>query len=74
MNNPDGAYPDSSGDFRGQGVANIAAGLLRGMPVGGSMSGTALVVAAGARSRLANVVAAVVMAIVIICSSVQGKF
>lgn len=64
--NPDGRYPDTSGDFRGQGIANLAAGLLRGMPVGGSMSGTALVRAAGARSRLANVVAAVVMAVVIL--------
>jgi sulfate permease, SulP family len=64
--NPDGAYPDSSGDFRGQGVANIAAGLLGGMPVGGSMSGTALVRAAGARSRVANITAAAVMAAVIL--------
>lgn len=64
--NPDGRYPDTSGDFRGQGIANLATGLLRGMPVGGSMSGTALVRAAGARSRLANVVAAVVMAVVIL--------
>lgn len=64
--NPDGGYPDSSGDFRGQGVANVVAALLGGMPVGGSMSGTALVRAAGARSRLANVVAALVMALVIL--------
>lgn len=64
--NADGRYPDTSGDFRGQGIANIAAGLLRGMPVGGSMSGTALVVAAGARSRLANVAASAVMAVVIL--------
>ena len=34
--NPDGAYPDASGDFRGQGIANLVSGLLRGMPVGGS--------------------------------------
>lgn len=64
--NPDGRYPDPSGDFRGQGVANIAAGMLQGMPVGGSMSATALVTAAGARSRLANVIASVVMAVMIL--------
>ena len=64
--NPDGRYPDTSGDFRGQGVANIASGLLQGMPVGGSMSATALVRAAGARSRLANLVATVVMAVLIV--------
>ena len=64
--NPDGRYPDSSGDFRGQGMANIAAALLRGMPVGGSMSGTALVRTAGATGRIANIVAAGVMAAVIL--------
>lgn len=64
--NPDGRYPDSSADFRGQGIANIAAGILRGMPVGGSMSATALVRSAGARTALANVVAGVTMAVVIL--------
>lgn len=64
--NPDGRYPDASGDFRGQGVANIAAGLLQGMPVGGSMSATAIATSSGARSRLANVVAGVVMALLIL--------
>lgn len=64
--NPDGRYGDASGDFRGQGVANIASGLLHGMPVGGSMSATALVTTAGARSRTALVVAGVTMAVVIL--------
>ncbi|MEZ4769609.1 MAG: SulP family inorganic anion transporter [Caldilineales bacterium] len=32
--NPDGKYPNASGDFVGQGVANIVAGLFQGMPVG----------------------------------------
>ncbi len=64
--NPDGTYPDASGDFRGQGVANIAAGIFQGMPVGGSMSATSLVTTAGARTRLANISAAAVMAVVIL--------
>lgn len=64
--NPDGTYPDISGDFRGQGIANIVAGLLRGVPVGGSMSATAVLRAAGARSRLANLIAGAVMVIVIL--------
>ncbi|MFJ2542114.1 SulP family inorganic anion transporter [Microbacterium sp. NPDC087589] len=59
--NPDGRYPDASTDFRGQGIANIATGMLQGIPVGGSMSATALARAAGARSATANLVAAVVM-------------
>jgi len=35
--NPDGTHPDSSRDFVGQGAANIASGVLQGMPVGGSV-------------------------------------
>ncbi len=61
--NPDGEYPDASGDFRGQGVANIAAGLFQAMPVGGSTSATALIRVAGARTRVANLAAGVVMAL-----------
>ena len=49
--NPDGSYPDASRDFLGQGVANLASGLFRGMPVGGSVSASALNKEAGARSR-----------------------
>jgi sulfate permease, SulP family len=63
---PDGTYPDVSGDFRGQGVANLVAGVMQGVPVGGSMSATAMVREAGARSRVANIVASVVMALVIL--------
>ena len=64
--NPDGHYPDASRDFIGQGAANVIAGIFRGMPVGGSMSATSLNKSAGARSRLALMIAGVVMAAVII--------
>jgi SulP family sulfate permease len=64
--NPDGRYPDPSSDFRGQGLANIAAGALQGMPVGGSMSATALVRTAGAKTALANLIAGIVMFITIV--------
>jgi SulP family sulfate permease len=64
--NPDGSYPDVSRDFIGQGAANMAAGVFQGMPVGGSISASALNKAAGARSRQALVIAGVVMAIVIV--------
>ena len=60
--NPEGSFPDASRDFAGQGAANIIAGAFRGMPVGGSMSATALNKAAGARSRQALIIAGVVMA------------
>ncbi|HEX9260882.1 MAG TPA: SulP family inorganic anion transporter, partial [Acidimicrobiales bacterium] len=64
--NPDGSYADASGDFMGQGIANIASGVLQGMPVGGSVSASALNKAAGAKSRQAALFAGVVMAVVIV--------
>lgn len=64
--NPDGTYPDASRDFVGQGAANIAAGVFQGMPVGGSMSGSSLVKAAGAQSRQALLIAGVVIAIMVV--------
>ncbi|MFJ2755801.1 SulP family inorganic anion transporter [Nocardioides sp. NPDC087217] len=63
--NPDGTTRPSR-DFIGQGAGNIASGLFRGVPVGGSMSATSLVVGAGARNRFALLVAAAVMAAVIV--------
>lgn len=53
--NPDGNFPDVSRDFAGQGLANLAASLFKGMPVGGTMSETAVHVGAGATSRWAAV-------------------
>ena len=64
--NPDRSVPDGSRDFAGQGIANIASGLLRGMPVGGSVSATSINVNAGARSRQSLVLAGIVMAIIIL--------
>jgi SulP family sulfate permease len=69
----DGNYPDASRDFIGQGAANVAAGLFQGMPVGGSMSASSLVKNAGARSRMALIIAGIVMAVVILAfGSVVG--
>jgi len=67
--NPDGTYPDASGDFRGQGIANIGAGVFQGMPVGGSMSATSIVTNAGARSRVALLVAGVTMVVAVLVLS-----
>lgn len=64
--NPDGTYPDASRDFVGQGAANLASGVLQGMPVGGSVSASSLNKEAGARSRQSLLFAALVMAIVIV--------
>jgi SulP family sulfate permease len=64
--NPNGNYPDASGDFRGQGIANLATGLLSGLPVGGSLGGTGVVMGAGARSRWANIFTGIFFAILIL--------
>ncbi len=73
MTNPDGSANDASGDFRGQGVANMAAGVLQGMPVAGSMSATNLVRAAGAHTATANLFAGVVIgASMLLLSDVVG--
>ncbi|SDG54659.1 SulP family inorganic anion transporter [Microbacterium pygmaeum] len=66
---PDGKPADMSRDFIGQGAGNIAAGIFQGMPVGGSMSGSSLIVAAGAKTKLAFFVAGIVMSIVILFAS-----
>jgi len=53
--NSDGEYPDPSGDFTGQGVANIVSSFFKGLPLGGALGTTSIMIAAGAKSRLANV-------------------
>jgi len=67
--NPDGKYPDVSRDFLGQGVANIAAGFVGGIPAGGSISGTVLVMSAGAKSRWANIFAGLFVAVVVLAAA-----
>ncbi len=62
----DGSFPDDSQDFVGQGAGNVVAGLFQGMPVGGSMSGSSLVVVSGARTRTALLFASAVMMIVVL--------
>jgi sulfate permease, SulP family len=64
--NPDGKFSDVSRDFFGQGTANLAAGFFGGIPAGGSNSGTALMVSAGARSRWANIFAGISVAVLVL--------
>ncbi|MFC6236458.1 SulP family inorganic anion transporter [Longivirga aurantiaca] len=63
---PDGQRADASRDFIGQGAANAAVAFTGGMPVGGSASASAINAAAGARSRVAPMIAALVMAVVVL--------
>lgn len=60
--NEESSSPNKDGDNRdllGQGIANLASSFFQGMPVGGSLSRTAVNISAGARTRLANVFAGV---------------
>ena len=67
--NPDGKYPDVSRDFFGQGAANIATSVLGGLPAGGSVSGTVLMISAGARSRWANILAGIFVAVIVLVAA-----
>lgn len=67
--NPDGSRRSMSRDFIGQGAANLACGLVQGLPVGGSLSTTALTMLSGARSRLTPIFAGMWMAAVVIALS-----
>jgi SulP family sulfate permease len=64
--NPDGKYPNVSRDFLGQGVGNVAAAFVGGVPAGGSISGTAVLMGAGAQSRWANVIAGACVALIVL--------
>ena len=64
--NPDGKFSDISRDFLGQGAANVATSFVRGIPAGGSSSGTALIVGAGARTRWANIIAGLAVAVIVL--------
>src|SRR5512136_5202 len=64
--NPDGKYPNPSQDFTGQGAANLAGALVQGLPAGGSLGGTAMLVKGGAQSRWANIFAGLISAILIL--------
>jgi SulP family sulfate permease len=63
--NPEGRA-SASRDFLAQGVANVATGLFRAMPVGGSVGQTALSVRAGARTRWAAIFAGIWMAAILL--------
>jgi sulfate permease, SulP family len=64
--NPDGSPRRMSRDFIAQGAANLASGLVRGLPVGGSLSTTALLVLSGAGSRLGSIFAGLWMVAIVL--------
>jgi SulP family sulfate permease len=66
VENPDGRRVNPSRDMLAQGVANVASGLVQGIPAGGSVGQTALNVSVGARSRWAGVLAGVWMLVIVL--------
>jgi sulfate permease, SulP family len=72
--NADGRPSNMDQDFLAQGVGNLAAGFLRGQPVGGSVGQTALNVSAGARTRWASIWSGLWMVVILlIFAGLVGK-
>ncbi|GIJ00423.1 SulP family sulfate permease [Sediminihabitans luteus] len=67
--NPDGRRADPNRNFVAQGVANVAVGFFRGIPVGGSVGQTAISTAAGARDRWAGIMSGVWVLVVLVALS-----
>jgi len=63
---PDGTISDVNRDFAGQGATNIIASFFQCAPADGSLSGTALSVAAGAETRAANLISGVIVGMIIL--------
>lgn len=74
VENPDDSRVNPSRDMVAQGVANVASGLLSGIPAGGSVGQTALNVDVGAQSRWSGVLAGVwVLAILFVIPDLVGQ-
>ncbi|MHB1297499.1 MAG: SulP family inorganic anion transporter [Gemmatimonadaceae bacterium] len=64
--NPGAREHNVSRDFSAVGAANLVSGLFRGLPVGGSVSGTALNLLYGGQSRWAAIFAGLIMALIVL--------
>jgi SulP family sulfate permease len=74
VENPDGRPVSPSRDLVAQGAANVASGLLSGIPAGGSVGQTALNVAVGARTRWAGILGGLwMLAIVLVARGLVGQ-
>ncbi len=67
--NSTGGPADVNRNFIAQGAGNIASSFIHGIPVGGSVSGTAMNKTVGARSRWASIYAGLWMLIIIVALS-----
>ena len=74
VENRDDSRISASRDLVAQGAANVASGLLSGIPAGGSVGQTALNVSVGARSRWSGVFGGVwMLAIVLVVPGLVGQ-
>ena len=64
---------DTNRDIIAQGAGNLASGLFRGLPVGGSVGQTALNVSAGARTRWAAICSGVWMLVILVAVLRPGR-
>lgn len=64
--NPDGSPSSTNRDFIGQGAGSVLSGFFHGIPVGGSVSTTAINIAAGARSRWSAILGGVWMLVILV--------
>ena len=64
--NRDGTPSSVNRDFIGQGAGNLISSLFHGVPVGGSVSTTAINMAAGARSRWSTIFGGIWMLIILV--------
>ena len=67
--NLDGSISDPNKDFIAQGIGNMASGLFKGQPVGGSVGQTALNIASGGRSRWSAVFSGIWMLLILVAFS-----
>ncbi len=71
--NRDGSTSDPNRNFIAQGAGNLASGLFRGQPVGGSVGQTALNVSVGGRTRWATIFSGIwMLAILVLFSKPVG--
>lgn len=66
VENPDDSPVSSSRDLLAQGAGNVAAGLISGIPAGGSVGQTALNVRVGARSRWGGIFGGLWMLVIVL--------
>lgn len=64
--NPDGSRSNMNGDFKAQGIGNLAGSFFGALPTGGSLSRTGVATSAGAQTRWAGIFAGIWLALLVL--------